>query len=58
MPKLNPKKNHREVLYRLIGNPTPLSTTLEERDFTARKPNASVRELLDKPKALITINTG
>ena len=42
----------------LIGKLTPLSTTLEERVFTAKKPNTSVRELWDEPEVLNTIKTG
>nr|XP_022289155.1 uncharacterized protein LOC111101127 [Crassostrea virginica] len=58
MPKfiLNPKE--KEELCRLIGKLTPLSTTLEKRVFTAKKPNTSVRELLDEPEVLNTIKTG
>nr|XP_022301374.1 uncharacterized protein LOC111109514 [Crassostrea virginica] len=48
----------REELCSLIGKIVPLSTTLEERVFTAKKPTTSVRELLDKPEVLNTINTG
>ena len=55
MPKFSPKQIHREELCRLIGKPTPLSTTLEERVFTAKKPN---RELLGEPELLNTIKTG
>ncbi|XP_078319514.1 uncharacterized protein LOC111100935 [Crassostrea virginica] len=48
----------KEDLCSLIGKLTPLSTTLEERVFTAKKPNISVRELLDEPEVLNTIKTG
>ncbi|XP_078335527.1 uncharacterized protein LOC144626239 [Crassostrea virginica] len=58
MPKFIPKPIEKEDLCRLIGKLTPLSTTLEERVFTAKKPNASVRELLDQPKVVNTIKTG
>nr|XP_022295770.1 uncharacterized protein LOC111105703 [Crassostrea virginica] len=58
MPKFIPKKIEREELWSLFGKLTPLSTTLEERVFTAKKPNTSVRELLDEPEVLNTINTG
>nr|XP_022296822.1 uncharacterized protein LOC111106439 [Crassostrea virginica] len=57
MPKFIPKQIEREELCSLIGKLTPLSTTLEERVFTAKKPNTSVRELLDQPEVLNTINT-
>ncbi|XP_078326766.1 uncharacterized protein LOC111124947 [Crassostrea virginica] len=58
MPKFIPKQREKEQLCSLIGKLTPLSTTLEERVFTAKKPNTSVRELLDEPEILSTIKTG
>ncbi|XP_022289146.2 uncharacterized protein LOC111101122 [Crassostrea virginica] len=58
MPKLIPKPIEKEQLCSLIGKLTPLSTTLEERVFTAKKPNTSVRELLDEPEVVHTIKTG
>ncbi|XP_078336094.1 uncharacterized protein LOC144617553 [Crassostrea virginica] len=58
MPKFIPKPIEKEELCRLIGKLTPLSTTLEERVFTAKKQNTTVRELLDEPEVLNTIKTG
>ncbi|XP_078337476.1 uncharacterized protein LOC111101071 [Crassostrea virginica] len=58
MPRFIPKPIEKEELCSLIGKVTPLSTTLEERVFTAKKPNTSVRELLDEPEVLNTIKTG
>nr|XP_022288811.1 uncharacterized protein LOC111100924 isoform X1 [Crassostrea virginica]XP_022288815.1 uncharacterized protein LOC111100924 isoform X1 [Crassostrea virginica] len=58
MPKFIPKPTEKEELCSLIGKLTPLSTTLEERVFTAKKPNTSVRELLDEAEVLNTIKTG
>nr|XP_022295771.1 uncharacterized protein LOC111105704 [Crassostrea virginica] len=58
MPKFIPKQIEREELCSLIGKLTPLSTILEERVFTAKKPNTSIRELLDEPEILNTIKTG
>nr|XP_022287044.1 uncharacterized protein LOC111099864 [Crassostrea virginica]XP_022287046.1 uncharacterized protein LOC111099864 [Crassostrea virginica] len=58
MPKFIPKPKEKEELCSLIGKLTPLSTTLEERVFTAKKPNTSVRELLEEPEVLHTIKTG
>ncbi|XP_078336085.1 uncharacterized protein LOC144617708 [Crassostrea virginica] len=58
MPKFIPKPIEKEELCRLIGKLTPLSTTLEERVFTAKKPNTSARELLDEPEVVNTIKTG
>nr|XP_022297770.1 uncharacterized protein LOC111107094 [Crassostrea virginica]XP_022297772.1 uncharacterized protein LOC111107094 [Crassostrea virginica]XP_022297773.1 uncharacterized protein LOC111107094 [Crassostrea virginica] len=58
VPKFIPKQTEREELCRLIGKLTPLSTTLEERVFTAKKPNTSVRDLLAEPKVLNTIKAG
>nr|XP_022288823.1 tripartite motif-containing protein 45-like [Crassostrea virginica] len=54
MPKFIPK----EDLHSLIGKLTPLSTTLEKRFFKAKKPNTSVRELMDEPEVLNTIKIG
>ena len=58
MPEFNPKQIEREELCRLFGELIPLSTTLEERVFTAKELNTSVRELLDKAEVLNTIKTG
>nr|XP_022298568.1 uncharacterized protein LOC111107592 [Crassostrea virginica] len=58
VPKFIPKQTEREEFCRLIGKLTPLSTTLEEKVFTAKELNTSVRELLDEPEVLNTINTG
>ena len=58
MPKLIRKQFKKEKLESLVGKLTPFSTTLEERVFTAKKPNTSVRELLDEPEVLNTVNTG
>ena len=57
MPTFIPKEIGIEELFILIGKLTPLSTTLEERVFTPKKPNTSVRELLDEPEVLNTIKT-
>nr|XP_022300496.1 uncharacterized protein LOC111108734 [Crassostrea virginica] len=53
MPKFIPKQRVKEELSSLIGKLTPLSTTLEKRVFTAKKPN----KLLDEPEVLNTIKT-
>nr|XP_022300428.1 uncharacterized protein LOC111108684 [Crassostrea virginica] len=58
IPKFIPKQIEREALRNLIGKITPISTILEERIFTAKKPNNSVRELLHEPKVLNIIKTG
>nr|XP_022286647.1 uncharacterized protein LOC111099601 [Crassostrea virginica]XP_022286649.1 uncharacterized protein LOC111099601 [Crassostrea virginica] len=58
MPRFIPKPIEKEELCSLIGKLIPLSTTLEERVFTAKKPNTAVRELLDEPEVLNTIKTG
>nr|XP_022288876.1 uncharacterized protein LOC111100980 [Crassostrea virginica] len=58
MPKFIPQQIKKEDLCRLIGKLTPLSITLEERVFTAKKPNTSYKELLDEPEVLNTIKTG
>ncbi|XP_078341153.1 uncharacterized protein LOC144627594 [Crassostrea virginica] len=58
MPKFIPKQVAREEVSNLIGKLIPLSTTLEERVFAAKKPSTLVRELLDEPEVLNTIKTG
>ncbi|XP_022295770.2 uncharacterized protein LOC111105703 [Crassostrea virginica] len=58
IPGFIPKEIGIEELFVLIGKLTTLSTTLEERVFTTKKPNTSVRELLDEPEVLNTIKTG
>nr|XP_022297457.1 uncharacterized protein LOC111106881 [Crassostrea virginica] len=58
MPEFQQKQLKREELLILFGELIPLSTTLEERVFTAKELNTSVRELLDKPEVLSTIKTG
>ena len=59
MPNFIPKKKrNKEEFCSLIGKLTPLSTTLVERVFTAKRPNTSVRELLNEPDVLNTIKTG
>ena len=58
MPTFIPKKMAREELHSAIGKLTPLSTTLEERIFTAENPETSLGELLDEPELLKTIKTG
>ncbi|XP_022289374.2 uncharacterized protein LOC111101239 [Crassostrea virginica] len=57
MPKFIPKPIEKEELCSFTGKLTPLSTAMEERVFTAQKPNTSVRELLDEPEVLNTIKT-
>ncbi|XP_078309871.1 uncharacterized protein LOC144618132 [Crassostrea virginica] len=57
MPKFIPEQSNEEKLIRLIGEITPLSTTFQERVFPEKKPNTSVRELLDEPEVLNTIKT-
>nr|XP_022288878.1 uncharacterized protein LOC111100982 [Crassostrea virginica] len=57
MPKFIPQQINKEDLGSLIGKLIPLSTTLEVRDFTAKKRNTLVRELLDEPKFLTSIKT-
>ncbi|XP_078337154.1 uncharacterized protein LOC111100983 isoform X2 [Crassostrea virginica] len=58
MPTFIHKPTEKADLCSLFGKLTPLSTTLEERIFTTKKPNTSVRDLLDESEVLNTINTG
>nr|XP_022298917.1 uncharacterized protein LOC111107830 [Crassostrea virginica] len=58
MPKFIPKQIQRERLRNVFGEITSLSTTMEDREYTSKNPNTSVRELLDEPKVLNTIKAG
>ena len=57
MPKFISPQMEKEDLCRLIGRLTPLSTILEERITTAKKPNTSVRELLDEAEVLNSLHS-
>nr|XP_034305186.1 uncharacterized protein LOC117682189 [Crassostrea gigas] len=48
----------REKLYGLFGQISPLSTAAEENVLSPNQTNTSVRELLDEPELLSTIQTG
>nr|XP_022300648.1 LOW QUALITY PROTEIN: uncharacterized protein LOC111108856 [Crassostrea virginica] len=58
IPKFTPKQRDKDELCILIGKLTSLSTTLEERVFTTKKPNTSVREMLEELEVLNTIKGG
>ena len=58
MPNYIPKPIEKADVCSLFGKLTPFSTTLEERVFSAKKPNTSVKDLLDESEVLNTINTG
>ncbi|XP_078309992.1 uncharacterized protein LOC144618180 [Crassostrea virginica] len=58
MPKFIPKRILREQLRDVFGEVTSLSTTMEDKEHTSKKPNTSGRELLDYPQVLNTIKTG
>nr|XP_022299152.1 uncharacterized protein LOC111107983 [Crassostrea virginica] len=58
MPEFQPKQIEKKEFFNLFGELIPLSSTLEDRVFTAKEPNTSVRELLDEPEVLNTIKTG
>ena len=58
MPKFIPKQIQRERLRDVFGEVTSLTTTIQDKEHTSKKPNTSVRELLDEPKVLSTIKTG
>nr|XP_019925028.2 uncharacterized protein LOC109619437 [Crassostrea gigas]XP_034305292.1 uncharacterized protein LOC109619437 [Crassostrea gigas] len=53
-----PKPIDREKLCSLFGQITPLSTATEENVLSLNQPNTSVRELLDEPELVATIQTG
>uniref|UniRef100_K1PTN8 Tripartite motif-containing protein 3 n=1 Tax=Magallana gigas TaxID=29159 RepID=K1PTN8_MAGGI len=58
LPTFIPKPIDREKLYSLFGQITPLSTATEENVLSLNQPNTSVRELLDEPELVATIQTG
>ncbi|XP_078309532.1 uncharacterized protein LOC111107711 [Crassostrea virginica] len=59
MPKFIPKQIQRERLRDVFGEVTSLSTKIEDnKDHNSKKPNTSIRELLDEPKVLNTFKTG
>ncbi|XP_078341242.1 uncharacterized protein LOC144627626 [Crassostrea virginica] len=58
MPKFIPKQIQRERLRDVFGEVTSLSTKMEDKEYTSKKPNTSVRELLDEPKVLNRIKAG
>uniref|UniRef100_K1QVW9 B box-type domain-containing protein n=1 Tax=Magallana gigas TaxID=29159 RepID=K1QVW9_MAGGI len=58
LPTFIPKPIDREKLYSLFGQITPLSTASEENVSSPNQPNTLVRELLDEPELVTTIQTG
>ncbi|XP_052677306.1 uncharacterized protein LOC128158479 [Crassostrea angulata] len=58
LPTFIPKPIDREKLYSLFGQITPLSTAIEENVLSPNQPNTLVRELLDEPELVATIQTG
>nr|XP_019930871.2 uncharacterized protein LOC105323897 isoform X1 [Crassostrea gigas] len=58
LPTFIPKPLDHKKLNRLFGQITPLSTATEENVLSLNQPNTSVRELLDEPELIATIQTG
>uniref|UniRef100_A0A8W8MIL7 B box-type domain-containing protein n=2 Tax=Magallana gigas TaxID=29159 RepID=A0A8W8MIL7_MAGGI len=58
LPTFIQKPIDREKLYSLFGQITPLSTDTEENVLSQNQPNTSVREFLDEPELVATIQTG
>ncbi|XP_065929865.1 E3 ubiquitin-protein ligase TRIM71-like [Magallana gigas] len=58
LPTFIPKPLDHKKLNHLFGQITPLSTATEENVLSLNKPNTSVRELLDEPELVATIQTG
>nr|XP_034305023.1 uncharacterized protein LOC109620410 [Crassostrea gigas] len=58
LPTFIPKPIDPKKLYSLFGQITPLSTATEENVLSLNQPKTSVRELLDEPKLVATIQTG
>uniref|UniRef100_A0A8W8LQR8 Tripartite motif-containing protein 3 n=1 Tax=Magallana gigas TaxID=29159 RepID=A0A8W8LQR8_MAGGI len=57
LPTFIPNPIDREKLYSLFGQITPLSTATEENVLSLNQTNTSVRELLDEPELVATIQT-
>ncbi|XP_052683012.1 uncharacterized protein LOC128163448 [Crassostrea angulata] len=58
LPTFIPKPLDHEKLYNMFGQITPLSTATEQNVLSLNQPNTSVRELLDEPELVATIQTG
>ncbi|XP_034305027.2 uncharacterized protein [Magallana gigas] len=58
LPTFIPKPLDREKMYSLFGQITQLSTATEENVLSLNQPKTSVRELLDEPELVATIQTG
>nr|XP_034305028.1 uncharacterized protein LOC117682141 [Crassostrea gigas] len=58
LPTFIPRPLDREKLYSLFGQITPLSIATEENVLSLHQPKTSVRELLDEPELVATIQTG
>ncbi|XP_065938109.1 tripartite motif-containing protein 3-like [Magallana gigas] len=58
LPRFIPKPIDREELYSLFGQIMPLSTATEKNNLLLNHPTTSVRELLDEPQLVTTIQTG
>ncbi|XP_011440914.3 tripartite motif-containing protein 2 [Magallana gigas] len=58
LPTFIPKQIDREKLHSLFGQITPLSTATEENVLLLNQFNTSVKELLDEPELIATIQTG
>uniref|UniRef100_K1PTE1 Tripartite motif-containing protein 3 n=1 Tax=Magallana gigas TaxID=29159 RepID=K1PTE1_MAGGI len=58
LPTFIPKPIDREKLYSLFGQITPLSTATEGKVLSLNQHKTSVRELLDEPEIVTTIQTG
>nr|XP_034305172.1 uncharacterized protein LOC117680476 isoform X3 [Crassostrea gigas]XP_034305173.1 uncharacterized protein LOC117680476 isoform X3 [Crassostrea gigas] len=58
LPTFIPKPIDREILYSLFGQIAPLSTATEENVLSLNQPATSIRELLDEPELVATIQTG
>ncbi|XP_011421416.3 tripartite motif-containing protein 2-like isoform X1 [Magallana gigas] len=58
LPTFIPNPTNSDKLYTLFGKIIPLSTATEETVLSLNQLNTSVRELLDVPKMVATIETG
>eukprot|EP00105_Crassostrea_gigas_P034991 XP_019919139.1 PREDICTED: uncharacterized protein LOC109617450 [Crassostrea gigas] len=57
-PKFIPKPINSENLYRFFGQIIPLANATQENKLSINQAKTSVRELLDKPELVATVQTG
>ncbi|XP_055999312.1 uncharacterized protein LOC125657097 [Ostrea edulis] len=58
LPTFNPNMIDSEQLYKSLGSLIPLSFTTDENGYTLKKSETLLKELMDEPELVTTINTG